>query len=131
MDSGSTADLLAAQSTGGLIRDLVYRRKRYDTNCRHIAEQRDDLYQEFSIDDLVALAFYITSTELENIQNLNIVAQIVREKYQSEKSDFFSDWQKYCKALSGPLRAKARFIWQRKSFRSRNDSPGSINAITN
>ncbi|KAJ4178780.1 hypothetical protein NW767_014773, partial [Fusarium falciforme] len=111
MDSGSTADLLAAQSSDANdpLQDLVFRRVRYDTNCRHIAEQRDDRYRKFSIDDLIPLAFYTTSTELQNFRNLNLVAQIALQKYQSEKPDFFSDWQKYCKALSGRLRAVATF----------------------
>ncbi|RYC80983.1 hypothetical protein BFJ63_vAg16120 [Fusarium oxysporum f. sp. narcissi] len=100
MNSGSIADP---------IRDLVFRRSRYDTNCRHIAEQRDDRYRQFSIDVLIALAFYTVSTQLEAFQDLNSVAQIALQKYHSENSDFFSDWQKYCKALNGRLRAVATF----------------------
>ncbi|KAF9776455.1 hypothetical protein IL306_005354 [Fusarium sp. DS 682] len=96
-------------SSTNQIRDLVFRRSRYDTNCRHIAEQRDDRYRQFSIDVLVALAFYTVSTQLEAFKDLDSVAQIALQKYHSENSDFFSDWQKYCKALKGRLRAVATF----------------------
>lgn len=91
------------------LRDLVARRVRYDTNCRHIAEHRNGRYRDLSLDHLIPLAFYTISTDLKKIRNVSYIAQLAVQQYKADKSDLFSDWQKYCKALDGKLRAMATF----------------------
>ncbi|RSL43496.1 hypothetical protein CEP54_015069 [Fusarium duplospermum] len=91
------------------LRDLVVRRVRYGTNCRHIAANRDGRYQSLPLDHLIPLAFYTISTDLKKTHNISYIAQLDVQQYKEDKDDLFSDWQKYCKALNGKLRAMAAF----------------------
>ncbi|KJZ72794.1 hypothetical protein HIM_07738 [Hirsutella minnesotensis 3608] len=92
-----------------VFRDPVHRRQRYDTNCRYIAERRDTDFQDFTIAELIPLAFYTLSTDLEKSQDIKLAGQIAAERYESDKCDLFSDWQKYCKVLRLDYRAVAIF----------------------
>jgi hypothetical protein len=60
-------------TANNLLRDLLYRRKHYETNCCHIAARRDDLYKEISINYLLSLAFHTTPTLLENFYDIDAV----------------------------------------------------------
>ncbi|RMJ03445.1 hypothetical protein CDV36_015029, partial [Fusarium kuroshium] len=103
MDNGSEEEVRDP------LRDLVVRRVRYHTNCRHIAANRDGRYQSLPFDHLIPLAFYTTSTDLKKIHNISYIAQLAVQQYKEDKAHLFSDWQKYCKALNGKLRAMAAF----------------------
>jgi hypothetical protein len=92
--------------TNDLLRGLLGRRKHYEKNCGHIAARRDSLYKEIPINHLVPLVFHTTPTLLENFEDIDAVVQAVSKQY---KSDLFSDWQKYCKALDAQQRAVATF----------------------
>jgi len=111
MESDTTEDNLNDSTipigaANKLLQDLFHRRKRYEANCRHIAAHRDGLYKEIPINYLVLLAFHTSTNLLENLQHINAAVQVVSKQY---KSDLFSDWQKYCKALDTENRAVATF----------------------
>lgn len=111
MESDTTEDNLNDSTipigaANELLRDLLYRRKHYEANCRHIAVRRDDLYKEIPINHLIPLAFHTSTSLLESLEHIDAAVQAVSKQY---KSDIFSDWQKYCKALDTENRAVATF----------------------
>lgn len=92
-----------------LSRNVLQRRKNYESTSLHVAAYRNDLYREVSIDQLVPLVFHTTPSLLESSQDVNAVIEDVSEEYKKNKSDLFNDWQRYCKALDSHQRAVATF----------------------
>lgn len=96
-------------STYGPLGDFVYRRARYDTNCKHIAKDRSTRYRQIPIDQLIPLAFYTTASQLCKVGDLKPVVEIATQKYKDDAADFLGDWQRYCKVLEGTLQAEALY----------------------
>ncbi|KAI0164051.1 hypothetical protein GGR57DRAFT_452152 [Xylariaceae sp. FL1272] len=86
---------------------FVYRRQRYDTNCRYVAKHRDTTFKQFSMAQLIPVAFYTISSDIEKMSSLEPLVTVACQMYESDKADLYSDSHKYCKALSTEYRALA------------------------
>ncbi|KAI1316898.1 hypothetical protein F5Y16DRAFT_406766 [Xylariaceae sp. FL0255] len=89
------------------VRKLVYRRQRYDTNCRYIAKYRDSTFKQFSMEQLIPVAFYTISSDLERMPSLELLVTVACQMYKVDKADLYSDCYKYYKVLSPEYRPLA------------------------
>jgi len=91
----------------GLLQDVFTRRKRCETNCQYIAARRHSHYEGIPINYLIPLAYHTTPGILDTLKDTATAIQTISNQYN--KSDLFSDWQRYCRALKSDLRATATF----------------------
>ncbi|KAH9905216.1 hypothetical protein F4778DRAFT_697863 [Xylariomycetidae sp. FL2044] len=49
----------------------------------------------------------MTSSDVEKVPDIRVAAQVATRQYEYDKSDLFTDWQRYCKVLRAEDRAVA------------------------
>lgn len=85
---------------------LFYRRKLYYSTVHLIAARRKELLRDVPIDQLIALAFFSSPSDLKRFGAVPSLRSAILKKYLSQKCDLFHDWQLFCKTVKKAERSE-------------------------
>lgn len=85
---------------------LIFERRKqhYSVCCEHVASNRDSLFWDLSIPELVFLGHHVSMINLNKALNIPRLSETIQAHIDKTKFDAFKGWYMFCNVQRDPLR---------------------------